>query len=370
MNTTRNILVFMMIVALGFCPACRPGNNPSETSPANEDRPNLPAGTVTLSAEAQTDGGIAVVQAKKTILAGKISAPGEIEFNARRLAEVSARADGRLERVAAVAGDRVAAGQVLAEIYSREYLASQTEVLQAVSRAARLRGDPEESAANTFLQAARRKLYPLGLEDKDIDALIVAGEVRPFLSVRAPFSGTIIEAPALAGAHVDMGESLFKLADMSSLWACVHIFEKDLAGIRTGSDTILRTQAYPDREFAGRLVLFGAVMDEKTRTVEGRVEVGNADGSLRAGMYVEVEISSGAERSALVVPAAALQEFQSRPVVFVKTGGTTFVLRPVETGVRTSAEIEITNGLSAGESVVTAGSFLIKSELLKSSLGD
>ncbi|MCX6566795.1 MAG: efflux RND transporter periplasmic adaptor subunit [Candidatus Aminicenantes bacterium] len=370
MNRTRNILALMMIIAIGFYPACRPGNAPSETGLADEDRQNAPTGTVTLSAEAQADGGIVVAQAKRTVLAGKISAPGELDFDARRLVEVSARADGRIERVAAVAGDRVSSGQVLAEIYSREYLASQTEVLQAVSRAARLRGDPEESAANAFLQAARRKLHPLGLEDTDIDALIAAGEVRPFLSVRAPFSGTIIEAPALAGAHVDMGGSLFKLADMSSLWACVHIFEKDLSGIRAGSDTILRTQAYPDREFMGRLVLIGAVMDEKTRTVKGRVEVGNIDGSLRAGMYVEAAISSGAERSALVVPAAALQEFQSRPIVFVKTGATTFVLRPVETGARTAAEIEITNGLSAGESVVTAGSFLIKSELLKSSLGD
>ena len=174
----------------------------------------------------------------------------------------------------------------------------------------------------------------------------------------------------MAGAHVDLGGSLFKLADMSSLWACVHVFEKDLAEIRTGSDVLLRTQAFPDREFTGRLVLIGAVMEEKTRTVEGRVEVGNADGSLRAGMYVEAEISSGRERSALVVPAAALQEYLSRPVVFVKTGATTFVLRLVETGARTATEVEIIQGLAAEESVVTAGSFLIKSELLKSSLGD
>ena len=370
MNIPRNILVTMMVVASGFCPACRPGNAPSETGAAMEERTKAPAGTIVLSAEAQADGGIAVAPAKTTVLAGKIEAPGELEFNARRLAEVSARADGRIERVAAVVGDRVAAGQVLVEIYSREYLASQTEVLQAASRAARLRGDPEETAANAFLQAARRKLYPLGLEEKDIDALIAAGEIRPFLLVRAPFAGTIIEAPALAGAHVDLGGSLFKLADMSSLWACVHVFEKDLAGIWTGSDVLLRTQAFPDREFTGRLVLIGAVMEEKTRTVEGRVEVGNADGSLRAGMYVEAEISSGRERSALVVPAAALQEYLSRPVVFVKTGATTFVLRLVETGARTATEVEIIRGLAAKESVVTAGSFLIKSELLKSSLGD
>jgi len=370
MKTNMRLGVLMIILAAGIFPACRPSETPAESGSGPEDHASLPAGTVILSAESQADGGIVVAPAKMTVWKGKISAPGELEFNARRLAEVSARASGRIERIAAVSGDRVAAGQVLAEIYSREYLASQTEVLQAASRAERLRGNPEESSAAAFLQAARRKLQPLGLDEKEIDALIAAGEARPYLPVRAPFSGTIIESPALAGAHIDLGGSLFKLADLTNLWACVHIFEKDLAGIRVGSDATLRTQAYPDREFAGRLVLVGAVMDEKTRTVEGRVDVGNADGLLRPGMYVEAAISSGEERSVLVIPAAALQEFQSHPVVFVQTGPTTFVLRPVEPGLRTAAEIEIRRGLAAAESVVTAGSFLIKSELLKSSLGD
>ena len=212
---------------------------------------------------------------------------------------------------------------------------------------------------------------PLGLTDADIDALVAAGEPRPFLAVRAPLSGTIIEAPALAGAHVDVGRLLFSSWPIRRASGPASTSSRRTwPGSGPGSDAVLRTQAYPDREFPGRLVLVGAVMDEKTRTVEGRVEVANGDGSLRAGMYVEAEIASGAERTALVVPAAALQEFQSRPVVFVKTGPTTFVLRPVETGARTAAGIEIKNGLAAGESVVTAGSFLLKSELLKSSLGD
>jgi multidrug efflux pump subunit AcrA (membrane-fusion protein) len=111
-------------------------------------------------------------------------------------------------------------------------------------------------------------------------------------------------------------------------------------------------------------------MDEKTRTVEGRIEVGNADGCLRAGMYVEAALASGRERTAVVVPASALQEFQSLPVVFVREGETTFRLRPVEIGDREGGLVEIVGGVSPGEWVVTAGGFLLKSELLKSSLAD
>jgi len=370
MTKIKTLMILTAAAAIVLFPACRPKPDSPEAGNADGETGKVPPGTVVLSAVAQADGGIAVAEAKMSVLSGKIAAPGEMAFNARRLAEISARVEGRIERVAAVAGDRVSAGQVLAEIYSREYLAAQAEILQAASRAARLRGGPEEPAATAFLQAARRKLLPLGLEEKEIDGLISEGEPRPFLSVRAPFSGTIIESPALAGAYVEMGKPLFRLADMSSLWAHVQIFEKDLAGVRTGSETVIRTQAYPDREFKGRLVLIGEVMDEKTRTVKGRIEVGNTDGSLRAGMYVEAEIASGGERTALTVPASALQEFQSRPVVFVRTGPTTFVLRPVEIGARTAAEVEIRGGLQAGEAVVTAGSFLVKSELLKSTLGD
>jgi len=369
MNKIKILLILAITAALAL-PACRPDAPPAEADHAETESGHVPAGTVVLSAEAVTDGGIAEAQAKTAVLTGKITVLGELAFNARRLAEVSARTDGRIERVMAAAGDRVGAGQILAEIYSREFLAVQAEVLQAGSRAARLRGDPEESAALAFLQAARRKLLPLGWEDKDIDALIAAGEPRPFLSVRAPFAGTIIEAPALPGAHVTLGTPFFKMADPSSLWARIHIFEKDLALVRSGSAAVLRTPAFPGREFSGRLVLIGPVMDEETRTVEGRVEVANLDGSLRTGMYIEADIPSGAERTAVVVPASALQEFRSQPVVFVRTKPGTFVLRPVETGARQTGEIEIIRGLSASEWVVTSGGFLLKSELLKSTLAD
>ncbi|MCX6559731.1 MAG: efflux RND transporter periplasmic adaptor subunit [Candidatus Aminicenantes bacterium] len=370
MTKSKCLIALMIILTAGLAAACRNAETDGTAAAAPEGETRAPAGTVTLSAQAAADGGIVVVEAKMTALAERIAAPGELEFNARRLAEVSTRADGRIERALVVAGDRVAAGQVLAEIYSREYLASQAEVLQAAARVSRLGGDPEEAAAKAFLEAARRKLIPLGLEEKDVDALITTGTVRPFLAVRAPFAGTVIEAASLAGAHVQAGAPLFKLADLAGLWACVHIFEKDLAAAKAGTDAVLRTQAYPGREFRGRLVLVGAVMDDKTRTIEGRIEVPNGDGSLRVGMYVEAAIASGAERTALLVPLAALQEFQSRPVVFVKTGPTSYALRAVEVGARTAAVAEITKGLAAGELVVSAGSFLIKSELLKSSLGE
>lgn len=362
--------LFLILMLVGLSGACRKAADavPAGAEPAGEE--TSPAGTVLLSPQAVRDGGISV-EAVRTITSDRmIAVLGELEFNARRLAGLSARAAGRVESVSAYTGDRVAAGQILAEIYSREFLAIQTEVLQAADRARRLRGDADEEAALAFLKAARKKLSPLGLTETEIDGLITAGSVRPLLPVRAPLAGTIIETNIVAGESVEPGAALFRLADLSSLWACVHIFEKDLAAVRPGIEAVLKTQAFPGQEYRGFLLLVGAVMDDKTRTVEGRIEVANPGGRLRPGMYIEAALTTGEKRTALVVPETAVQEFQSVPAVFVRTGPAAFILRPVETGQRSGGRVEIIKGLSDGEMVVTQGSFLLKSELLKKSLGD
>jgi RND family efflux transporter MFP subunit len=259
---------------------------------------------------------------------------------------------------------------VLAEIYSRDYLALQADVIQAAERADRLRGTPDEQAARAFLNAARANLVPLGVTEDEIDALVSTKSLRPYLSVRAPFGGRIIEQEAVAGDGVEPGASLFQIADLSTLWASVRVYEKDLADIRSGVAVLLRTQAFPGEEFSGRLVLIGAVVDEKTRTVEGRVEVPNPSERLKPGMYVEASIACGEKRRSLVIPESALQELESQSVVFLQAEPGVFEVRLVETGERTGGRVEIVRGLAEGDRVVTAGSFLLKSEMLKATMGE
>lgn len=193
---------------------------------------------------------------------------------------------------------------------------------------------------------------------------------KPLLAVRAPLTGTILESGVVAGDAVELGTSLFRLADPSTLWACLHIQEEDLGAVRTASEVVLRTHAYPGEEFRGRLVLVGDVVDAATRTVEGRVEVPNAGGRLKAGMYVEATALAGGGRRALVVPEESVQDDDGRPVVFVKTGDRSFARRAVETGEKFAGAVEILKGLAEGETVVTSGSFLLKSEIRKGALGD
>jgi len=360
----------MTILLAGMAGGCRQASEGTIGKDGLPEMESPPAGTVILTPESIAAGGIAVESSRMIKVAGRVRALGEVEFDARRLAIVTARAEGRLERVGAYLGDPAAAGQILAEIFSQDYLALQAEIIQSSRQLERVRGEKDESGALAMLSAARKKLIPLGLTEAEIDALVAEKSVRPFLPVRAAIAGVIIDSAAIAGSHVEPGASLFKIADPSILWACIHIYEKDLAVIRPGMKAVLHTQAYPGEEFRGRLVLVGEIMDAKTRTIEGRIEVPNPARRLKPGMYIEASLATPEERLALVVPESAVQEFQSRTVVFVQASPTSFVLRPVETGEHSGGIVEIVQGLTEGEKVVTSGSFLVKSEMLKKSLGD
>jgi RND family efflux transporter MFP subunit len=348
--------------------ACRPKGAPAPGQPEAGPAAAGPL-SVTLTAEAVATAGLKTEAAAVRPVSRRISAAGEIEWDARRVVHLTARTSGRLERVLAVRGDRVREGQLLAEVYSPDYLASQAECLQAAARARRLAGDAsEEALARAVLAGARERLALLGLSVREIEAIEESGRPRPLLPVRAPLAGTVLQADAVAGDAVELGTSLFRLADPSTLWACLHIQEKDLRDLRAGAEVVLRTQAYPGEEFLGRLALIGDIVDPATRTIEGRVEIGNPRGRLKAGMYVEGTAPAGDARPALVVPDESVQDDEGQSIVFVKTGERTFARRLVEVGGRFAGAVEILKGLTAGETVVTSGSFLLKSEIRKGSL--
>lgn len=369
-HTSRSCLIPFMIALACAGSSCR-GKGDAGAGRPEAPRPPKNAAAITLSLAAVKAAGIRTEKAITRPCRRRITAPGELGFNVRRLAHLTARIPGRVERVLAVAGDRVAAEQVLAEVYSPDFMALQAEYLQAAERARRLAGDGKEAQpAKAILESARARLLLVGATASEADGLAGTGVPRPLLSVRAPFAGTVIEAGVLAGDHVELGASLFRLADLSILWAELHIQEKDLAFLQAGSDVEVRTQAFPGEVFPGRLLLVGDFIDDGTRTLPGRVEIANPSGRLKAGMYVEAVLESSDGRMVLAVPEAAVQDDEGRDIVFVRSGDSQFTRRVIRTGERWAGQVEVLAGLAAGETVVTAGSFLLKSELRKDSLED
>ena len=365
----RYIILAALLVAAG-CRAKSASEAPAPADAHAAGEHEAPA-SVTLTPAAVAAAEIRTASAAVRPVARRLAAAGELEWNARRVVHLTARTPGRLERVAVVQGDRVREGQLLAEIYSPDFLTLQAEYIQAAARAKRHAGDAaEEAPARAVLSGARERLMILGLAAEEIGALEAAASPRPLLAVRAPLSGTVIESVVVAGDAVELGTSLFRLADPSTLWACLHIREEDLSAVRTGAEVVLRTHAYPGEEFRGRLVLVGDVVEAATRTVEGRVEILNPGGRLKAGMYVDASAETGGERRALAVPEESVQDDEGRLIVFVRTGERTFTRREVKTGERFGGFIEILEGVGEGETVVTSGSFLLRSEVRKGGLED
>ncbi len=356
-------------LALGLmATACRPEPPAPAVATATEGEAEDTM-TVALTPEALRTAGIETAEAGVRLIAPVVRVPGEIAFNPRRVAHIAARAAGRIEKLFAYEGDRVGKGQPLALFYSKDFLSLQAELLQALERSRRDEPDAaERNASLALLESARKRIRLLDVPDEELAEIERTGSAVSFLTIRAPLRGSVVEGLIHTGDYVEPGANLFRLADLSTVRADLHVFEKDLALVGAGSETVIRAAAFPGRVFPGRIFQMGNVVDEKTRTIEARVDLANPSGDLRPGMYVDAEIRSSGRREVFGVPSAAVLDFDKGQAVFVRTGEGRFALRKVAAGVSVEGFTEILSGLKAGEIVATTGSFFLKSELLKSSL--
>jgi membrane fusion protein, copper/silver efflux system len=365
-TTFAHIAATFLVLTLGLA-GCRPGSEGEVEEKAGD--PAVPV-SVTLTPEAVRTAGILTVEAEYQPVVRAVHAPGEVALDPKRRAHITARTPGRIESLAAYPGDRVKEGQIILSLYSPDFLMLQAELLQAAVRLnAPLGDDPaERRSAEALVASIRDRLRTLGLSDDDIGGIEKAGVPLALLPVRAPLTGTVLESPVTAGDRVELGEDLFRVADLSMVRAILRIYEKDLSSVRVGSEVILRAASAPGREYRGRIFRLGNVVDEGTRTVEALVDLPNPDGELRQGLYLEADIAVPSGANAVFVPEAAVLEIGDRKVVFVRTGENVFTLRDVTTGPASGGRVEIVVGLKEKEVVAAAGSFFIKSELLKNSI--
>lgn len=368
-------VVFLLIVlSLAAAGCSRPGGDapgePAVKSAADHVGDASPS-RVELTPRGAATTGLEFAVVTRRAWAEPLRFPAEVGFNLKTMATPAARAAGRVEKILAFPGDRVAAGRTLMLIYSPDFLALQAELLQAARQAAGNQADASRKETwDSILNAARNRLRLLDLSETEVEGIEKNGRAEEFLPVKAPVSGTVIENLVSAGEQVEAGAPLLKLADLSTVWLDVKVFEKDLARVHEGVQVEVRAAAFPDKVFSGRLVLLSAELDRATRTAAGRVEVGNKNGRLRPGMFCEAFISPGPQTESLFVPAGAVHPLDGRTVVFVPVSDTVFETRDVERGRTVNGLVEVTGGLAEGEKVVTRGSFLLKSELLKSALGE
>jgi cobalt-zinc-cadmium efflux system membrane fusion protein len=187
-------------------------------------------------------------------------------------------------------------------------------------------------------------------------------------TLTAPIAGVVTERNATIGRLVDTEQILYEIVDTSSMWVELDVPEADLPVVAVGQTVKLALDALPGRDLAGKITYIAPAVDPHTRTARARVPLENPDGALRANMYGQARIAAE-QRQAVMVPRAAIQRAKSVQIAFVRLTEGEYETRRVEIGISEGDLIEVRKGLRAGEEVVTQGSFLLKTETLKGSIG-
>ena len=205
----------------------------------------------------------------------------------------------------------------------------------------------------------------------DVLALVQTPELlgKP-LELKAPLDGVVIERKSTVGELVDKTSEIYIISDPADLWVLAEIRERDIAAVKAGQDASFTVLAYPGEKFHGKVVRIGNQVEIESRTLEVRIETENKDGRLKPGMFADVEITTGAIRDVLVIPDSAIQSDGEDQIVFVALDANHFEKRVVTLGRKQGGAVQVLEGVKAGEKVVTEGSFILKSEMLKGEMAD
>jgi cobalt-zinc-cadmium efflux system membrane fusion protein len=341
--------------------------------------------------------GIETITVTARPIARAIEVTGVTALDERRLARLSARVGGLVREAGPIEGAEVEEGEVLAVLESLELGEAKAALRRAAAifalRAKSLSIERElaEGKVSTRREAleveaafeeariererARERLRLLGLAPEALSAIESGADADPLVAIRAPFAGTVVRRNAGAGEVVEAGRVLYELADLSRILLRVDLAEKDYAVLDAGeAKVVFRLDARPGERFRGKLVAGGAEVDRETRVIRATAELQNTRTPggrprLLPGMFGHAEIRAGDREEAIVIPGDAVQWEGCHHVVFVETRPGLYATRPVELGLEIGTWREIRAGLAAGERVVTTGSYLLKTEILKGSIG-
>jgi Cu(I)/Ag(I) efflux system membrane fusion protein len=357
----------------GDCPICgmklvpMEGGSPVAASSGGPVVTPGPDGlaTVTLDARKESLLGLKTVAVVRAPFETSIRTTGRIAPDERRIHHVHTRYEGFVEHVTAdFTGKYVKRGEALAYLYSPELYATQQEYLLALKASRSLGPSTVPSAAQSgrdLLDAARQRLLLWEITPADIAEIEKKGEPIRAMPVYAPISGFVTGRTAYHGMKVSPSDTLFDILDLSEVWVLADVYEYELPRLALGEKATMTLSYWPGRTWQGIVTYVYPTVDEKTRTVKVRAEVGNPKGELKPEMFADVTIHA-IPRTVLQVPDDAILESGTRNVVFVSQGEGKLVPREVEVGDHGAGVVEIRSGLKEGEVVVRGANFLVDSE--------
>ena len=317
--------------------------------------------------------GVQTAAAKMQMLDRSVRASGRVEIDESRTYTVTAKFEGYIERLHVnTSGQPVGRGQPLFEVYSPELVSAQREYALAAQGVGKLNeaGGEAQGAMQQLAESSLQRLKNWDISEEQVKALARSGDAKRTLTFRSPVAGIVTEKKAVQGMRFMPGETLFQIADTSSVWVQADVFEQDIAAVDVGQKAKIRINAYPGEVFEGRIAYVYPTLKAETRTVPVRIELPNPKGKLKPAMFADVNIPAGGAAPVLTVPASAVIDSGPRQVVIVQLAEGRFEPRPVKLGQRGGEFVQVLEGVKEGEPVVVAANFLIDAESnLKAALG-
>ncbi len=371
--TTRGMLRGAVALALTSTLAACGGAEPeAEAAPPGD-------GTVTLTETQRASAGIRVAEVSPAEIRVPVVLPAELAPPDTALARIGSIVEGRVERVVVVPGDEVRAGQALAYVHSHELADATRDLTSAAAdleyaQAAFDRSSALLDAGAVAAEEVERRRADLDrARAEHVRATEMVDHLDPSpdgdVTVRAPRAGQVLEVFVEPSAAVVPGDPLVEVGSVDHLWATAYVSEDHAARLRPGAEARITLRALPGDTVAGRVIRVGGRVDPATRTVEIRVDVPSPPTGARPGMYATVELRGAESRTAVVVPADAVQFYEGRDVVLVEV--TEGRYRPVPVSVMPVGEGRIAvEGIEVGTRVVVEGAYFVRASLEQGGLAD
>lgn len=399
-------IITLLLAACGKPPAAPEAPKAAARAQARDD-----VKLVELDAASLKETSLAVAPVLERSIPLTVRASGRLTTNENTTWRVGAVTDGRIILADSKVGDRVTKGQILARMHSHDIHESRALYRKAVTDLNRLKSGVEfatrqrdrlsrlyalkaasqeqldssenelriakAAVTNAEIEVGRTRQHLVeflevsvdGTEEHEHDSSPEM-HIEDLIPIRAPAAGIILTRAITPGAVVTASNDLYTICDLSTIWAIAAVQEEQLARLRPGMAASISVQAYPTHTFHGRVVKIEDKLNPETRTIAVRIEIDNRQGLLKPEMYATVELAAGGSASALFVPQEAVQDVNGQATVFIEKKPGQYEPRAVETGRPLEGLLQIQRGLQGGERVVAAGSFILKSQLLKSSLSE
>jgi cobalt-zinc-cadmium efflux system membrane fusion protein len=338
---------------------------------------------------------ISTVTAELKDLSSILSLTGDISMNESKTVRISSPEAGIARSFIADIGQKVAPGDRVIEIDSKEVAEAKADYLKKLEMMKLARKNAEREAslfakkisAEIEVQEAKAKqaeaeiewanaqghLKTHGLTQTDIDRLSqgTVHSIDGIFSLRSPIAGVVLNRAINAGEQAEPGKELLLISDLSEVWVWANIKEEDLVQLGRNEKVVaeIEVPGLVGKQYSGTMDLVSGDINAQTRNARARIVVPNTDGMLKPGMFVNIRLLLPGTQPSIIIPKVAVLSDEGRQFIFVHQQDDYWIRRPVTTGVSFNNQISITSGLSAGQKIIADGSFLLKSDVLREKMG-